>query len=682
MAATTERIILDPSEVATSRTALDITPWIDFEGIDWGEAAIDTFMAQRERGEIPVDYTVPNREITAPLQFPGSIGGTTPITARANVQAKIALFQKEGGYLKRLTQSGGTVYADVVDATMSATSVSGWESGAGIDLEATISLTALPDFYEAERTLSDHTETTAAELVFTETSIVGDYPARVRIVVDDDQAVDQKGLIWGFRSRHYSAASTAALKYEAEALTALDTATKPALTGASGGTVVTHGTLSAGWTPVMSTNLSAGTYLTHTGSYRLWGRVYSTSGTTVQTRAVWDVGDLVNPVENDAVRLPGATNFFMVDYGEVRLDPAPVGTHRWQGQIHARGDAGAENFSVDKLWLQPLDEGAGKLTAPLNTVQGVTTFSARSEFNTESGAINGDAAAVGGNWASSGDATDVSVGSGVATRVEVSDADQYTGRYVASGVSAMTSQVVQADLKWSTGLAADGIMSSGVLARFGATSADCVTARLTTVRIGSASSTQLNLDKRASSVTTNLWTSAAFSSFAINSYYTIRVGIFANGYWFLDWGLQGAASRVASGQDDAFATGGSLASGKPGFYDSNTATTAVTRTYDNFSAWAPVADAVMFASQSAQLTTDGIFREDSTGASYGPVSVQTGDLPRLPVAGLESRTTEVLIKGSRGDLNLLSDPHTSTDYGDNISAQVFYRPCWLHVPST
>ena len=131
--------------------------------------------------------------------------------------------------------------------------------------------------------------------------------------------------------------------------------------------MVTHGTLSTNWTPVLSTNVAGTQYLTHTGTYRLYGRVYSTSGTAVQARAVWDVGDFVNPVENDAWRLPGASNFYEHDFGEIRLDAPPVGTYRWQGQIQARGDAGGENFSVDKLRLVPVGEGMSVLTAPYHS---------------------------------------------------------------------------------------------------------------------------------------------------------------------------------------------------------------------------------------------------------------------------------------------------------------------------
>lgn len=681
MAPTTEKIILDPSEVSTSRDAIDITPWIDHEGIDWGESTIDAFMAERHRGEVPVDFTVPNREIDIPLNFVRTIGGTTPVVARANIQAKVALFQREGGWIKRKVNFGGTVYADIVNASMSASSVSGVESSKDWDLEANVTLEVLPDFYEAERDLGDNTETTAAELIFTETGIDGDYPARCRIVVDDDQAIDQRGMLWGFRSRHYSSASTAALKYEAEALTAMDTATKPALAGASGGTVIRHGTVSTSWTPVMNTNLAAGTYLTHTGTYRLWGRCYSTSGTTVQSRAVWDVGDLVNPVQNDAIRMPGASNFFMVDYGEVRLDAPPVGTHRWQGQIHAKGKTGVENFSVDKLWLQPLDEGAGKLTAPLSVVQGLATYSARSEFNTESGALTGDSLAVGGAWTvvTNSDADDFSESSDTATRTAVSDAGTGAGFLVGRGITASTTNytniAAQIDFKQSAIL-----NNCGVLARV-VDSANYVAACI--APLGALGQTAFSVEQYVASSVTIL-ARVPVIVLATDTYYTIRLMVTAGGAVIAELLPQGSTKPLATltGLNSALGTGGTLATGRVGIVDYHAVATACTRTYDNFAAWVPTADAVMFASQSAQLTTDGIVREDSTGSSYGPVSIRTGDNPRLPVAGLEGRTTEVFIKASRGDLDQLADNHTASQYGDDISARVLYRPSWLHVPNT
>lgn len=674
-----ERIVLDPAEIAASnRTQLDITDWIAQAGPDWGDSTITTFMAERDRGSIPVDFTVPNRDVSLPLVFNKTTGGTTVAQARANIQAKIALFQKEGGWIKRVLNTGGTYYADVVDgATHAFSSAQGWESAQNVDIDPSISLTCLPDFYQDEITLGDHVETTNAELVFTETGILGDYPGRVRIVVDDDQGQDQRGLIWAFRSRHYDSASTARIPYEAEALGPLDTAAKAALSGASGGTVVTHGTLATNWTPVLSTNVAGTQFLTHQGTYRLHARVYSTSGTTVQARAVWDVGDLVNPAENDAWRLPGASNFYDHDFGEVRLDAPPVGTYRWSGQIQAKGDVGGENFSVDKIWLVPADEGMGVLTAPIPSTLGLATYSARDEFNQTSGTIGTKVLPVGGTWAAAGATTGDFNLSGTpnfnVTRTPTNDVAGIAagaGRFALAGTATYTNIVERIDLKNSALVAAE----HALLARYTDTSNFMLF-----YIFSSATAPQAAIYKVVAGVT-NALALVSLSALPVNTYSTLQGLVDTNGRASMWFGAQGGATTlIATAQDAVLATGGALATGKIGFWDKNGTTVADTRTYDNFQAWVPTPDAVTFASRSTQITTDGNFRLDSGGTAYGPVSVGAGDLARIPVAGLEGRTTEVFLKNSRGDFDQLPDSHTSTDYGDDVSAKVFYRPCYLNV---
>src|ERR1700729_2012816 len=100
------------------------------------------------------------------------------------------------------------------------------------------------------------------------------YPSRVRIVATNGTTIDQHGLLWGIRSAHYDAGTTAALFYEAEKLQPLSGAAGTALSGASGGTAVTHSTMPANaWIPLLSTSMTSGTVpLTHTGTYRVWAR--------------------------------------------------------------------------------------------------------------------------------------------------------------------------------------------------------------------------------------------------------------------------------------------------------------------------------------------------------------------------------------------------------------------------
>lgn len=669
-----EKITLDPSQVATSRTELDITDWIAAEGADWGDAEISAFLAEQQRGEVPVDFRVPNRTVEIPMVLVAR-GGTTAVTARQKIQQKFALLQSEGGWLKRITAAGGTVYADVVGATFNATSVSGVESTQQVEFEAHATLELIPDFYGDETTLGDHTETTNPELVFTETSIAGDYPGRVRVVVDEDQGQDQRGLIWAFRSKNYDSASTAALKYEAEALGPLDTAAKAALSGASGGTVVTHGTLSTNWTPVLSTNIAGTQFMTHQGTYRLWIRYYTTSGTTVQVRGVYDVGDLVNPVELDSFRVPGASNFYVKDLGEVRLDKdaIPSSTHRWGGQIQAKGDVGGENFSVDRVWLVPVDEGMSVLTAPLLTTIGAATYSARSEFNTESGVITGDSLAVGGTWTGAGDADDFSVAGGLATRTAVSDTATHSGfgRLITASTPTLGVTFVQVDFASSALGLGSLVLFQGVLLRYVDSSNYVWAAYAQNLQ-------KVRLFSRTGGPGDTILGESQSLPVTANAYYTLRVYADAAGrmaVWFGQAGANPSAPCITYGGSSTYATGGALDDGKVGVIDWHTDATAATRTYDNFAAWVPTPDAVNFASRSAQLTTQGHYRLDSGGTAYGPVSTVQGDLPRLPQASLEARTTEVFVKQSRGDFDQLPDSGI-----DDVSARVTYRPSYLFVP--
>jgi hypothetical protein len=66
-------------------------------------------------------------------------------------------------------------------------------------------------------------------------------------------------------------------------------------------------------------------------------------------------------------------------------------------------------------------------------------------------------------------------------------------------------------------------------------------------------------------------------------------------------------------------------------------------------------DAVIYASKTAELRTEGMFRSDAGGTIYAPVSQVTGDLPRVPPSGLESRPVQVFVKPTRGDLSTLAD---------------------------
>lgn len=159
-----------------------------------------------------------------------------------------------------------------------------------------------------------------------------------------------------------------------------------------------------------------------------------------------------------------------------------------------------------------------------------------------------------------------------------------------------------------------------------------------------------------------------------NLWWGLRLTITAGGFWVGQLNVAGSQwFTIASGYDANFASG-TLSSGKVGIYDCKTDAAANIRSYGAFQAWVPGKDAVAFASQSVDLRTIQQVREDSTGTAWSPVSYVLGDLPRIPPATVDGRSTEVFLKMSRGDLQSLADPAI-----DNLSARVNYRPSWLFL---
>ena len=70
-----------------------------------------------------------------------------------------------------------------------------------------------------------------------------------------------------------------------------------------------------------------------------------------------------------------------------------------------------------------------------------------------------------------------------------------------------------------------------------------------------------------------------------------------------------------------------------------------------------------------------MFRSDSGGTVFAPVSQVTGDLPRLPPSGLESRPIQIFVKPTRGDLDTLADSGL-----DSLSVVPKVRPSFLFRP--
>lgn len=670
-----ETIILDPPEVASDRIELDITSdeiCPTAEGIDWGNAEIEAYLAEMERGSAPVDYRIPNRTVTIPL----IVRATSTYTldqARVRLQQKVSLIQREGGWLKRVTSGGATVYLDLVNASLK---LSGnWlQAHADVDHEATLTLEALPEFYEGEIVLANHSETSAAELIWTETGLRGDTPGRVRIVATNGSTEDQRGLLLGVRSRNYDSATTAALAYEAEAMTAMDTATGAVLSGSSGSgnNTIKHASLSGSWwTPIVKTDLTSGGRLTHAGRYRVFARVYTTTGdgsvAPPKVRLAWGKGADAQ-ITNDAVAVPGPSSFYVVDLGTIDCGSGDGWTGIVQGL--ASSSAGA-NLSVDRIWLLPVDECFAKLTAPQPTSLGTAPFVARDDFASlvDGTDLNGRVAPLGGTWATSGDATDFTgLDETFLFRSTTGDTNGRTAVLPGDWGAVDVGFGFSLSEEWASGL------NVKLVCRY--VDADNWLA-LEAYDFGGYQALVLHIRyKPDANPATNYYIAARAVGLRNIAYgVSFRMQALANGNVTggIYMGDTTTPIWTVAGYHALLKTGGALDSGKAGIMDISTATVG-SRYYANFYAVAADSDAVMFGSQSAELATSGMRREDSTGTAYYPIGEQVGSLPRLPVAGLEGRTTELILKSSRGDFD--QAPDTAID---DLSAQVYYRPSWLFV---
>jgi hypothetical protein len=628
----TETIVLDSTAIATGRTQLDITPWVSSEGVDWGDAAITSFMADAQMGSTVVDYRVPNRTVKIPLNL-RAVGATSFATIRQQVQAKAALMQAEGGWIMRQIDST-PLYADVMNATLhlGGSWLAAYRSA---DTDAVLTIECLPDFYGDEIALSDHVETTLPQLIFTEPLINGNYPGRVRMVVDNDQATDQHGLLWGYRSRYYSGTATAALALECESLTPINGSGGTALAGASGGSAISNFSMPyLTWVPILQTNIATGNKpLEHKGSYRAWIRAWS-NAQRPSLRLVWGVGSLSNPTTNDPVQLPGSGAFYLLDLGVIRLDPALAGTHSWYGVIQCYGTGGNDPIHLDELLFQPLDDGAGQLVAGAPTAPTWCNY----ERNPSAGADNAGIGTVA--WTSPGS---IVIGAGGNPTAVIGAGGAATHYLFATGfgfaIPASATIVGIACWMWHASTNANYAADLNI--------------RL--LKAGALTGTNM---ARTTTWWANYWETVWYPQ-------NVSGGGPGN-LWGTTWTPTDInASNFGIAFSATTGTGtGTLYLGALGLQVQFTLP----------GGFAVAQDAVLYASKTAELRTEGCWRSDANNV-YGRESNVLGDLPRLPPSGLEGRTLQVFLKESRG--NLANEPDAGID---DMSCRLYYRPSYLITP--
>jgi hypothetical protein len=314
-----------------------------------------------------------------------------------------------------------------------------------------------------------------------------------------------------------------------------------------------------------------------------------------------------------------------------------------------------------------------------------TKLLAYDTFLQSEGALSGKALPLGGNWSGAGDSGDFTViaAEDLARRTETSDADLNTGRYAVAGSEEPTSSKVSVKVHWASAAdSAAGIYRAGAFLRYsveGGEPKNWLMAYFTNHVFSppKTSSVVLCVAKRVAGTVTVLGEVTVIPKQGGPELdHTIALSASADGTWQAWAYAAGATAQptpLLTGQDSALATGGTLAKGKGGFYDAYTSATARTRTYDNFTLLAAEpAEVVLYAGKTAEIRSEGYFRQDESGDYYGELPQRGADIYLEP-EGDSGAINRIVIAARRNDIEVEADDHVT----DKISVEVRVKERFL-----
>lgn len=586
------------------------------------------------------------------------------------------------------------VPADSTLATVTFRCLSGQITGMPIDVQSgwlvkaptvTIRMTCLP-FAEGAEVTGSSTTTTDPIATVEITGVAGDVPALGRLVVTDNATQARRYVAWGLESRWYPTSSPPSLILDSASLVTTGFAgTTSTQTGAYSG--ASNNTIACSIGTQIQAIAGLGN-LSHVGQFRVMARVYIGAWVTAgpYVRLSYQTNDdqlHALPFVQVTRQGGGSTSGWnMLDLGLVTIPQAIAGTQRWTGRIEAvSGEEGPTIVKVDVLLFMPA-ERFGRARATYAYSAGVNAATDGFTAITATTVLNARVAPTGGTWATSGSTTDFTAVDGPAvgdeTETRATIGDSGNGRFAILGSTNYTNTEVGIDV-WRAGSVAFGGSKQGVIARW-TDSSNHIMAGL--IQTGITPNTSWFVIYR--------FTTAGGGPVAIGpivvltglttfgSWYRIRLIIFASGRaiaTLMDTDNNQIAEVI--GYDSNLATGGTLATGKPGFTDYAGSASASTRYYDNFYAATPAAEPmVLNSAQSIEFRHNATLREDSTGVYYGNPPEYVGSRFFVPPAGGPARKTRVAVIARRNDVMVSEDDSIA----DSLTIQPYYTPRYLVVP--
>lgn len=685
-ATSNETVTLDPPEFIQNRVELALDALgLNVVDAEWGDSDHELFLIRQEKGEIPGDRHPPNRTVT--LKLRARAKGTLSLAEiEERLQMKVGRIQDEGGWVKRIPDSSGGFSTPVgmIVHTAVLGGLSGWLRAHRKTAPAiTLVLTVGPYCYGTKETASAEFKVTEARSIEAELSEVkGTAPGLMRVRAKNEGALNWMGAICAIESRDHSSAATALLMYEAENLTLLGAAAKATRTGASGGganNVVKSGSLSANWAALLYSKISASAlHMTHTGNRRILLRLWDPNSVSskVRFKLEWRVLGSNRWISNEEQATFLSGNFSFVDLGEVRPEVATLGEQRWEFRVCARttGTIG-EEVQMDCIFPIPTEQFA--IVQEFIEIGGGGTTRWEDSFQQAEGAATGKVAPIGGTYEGFKAGTDYTVkpSKSALTRTAKGEPRIIVGSASSSTYTSFEGEVIVPGASISPSLSIQGYVFRFVDENnYLIVSFDRLMQLGPSPKFTEHQGCGIRVRKVVAGVTTFIgsFEGKTFSEFEswLNGG-ELGVLLKTNG----DFTITVNGVTLISGNDAVLKTGGALAEGRVGVYDSlgNTNPTSPERLWQQ-----PLSSTLIggeepvygtcFAGRLMEFRSEGVFRQHQTDDVWARLTPD-GFLPYAPQSGLEARAAKIIVLPSVGNFENIADSEKIKG-----TVQVFHFP--------
>jgi hypothetical protein len=506
------------------------------------------------------------------------------------------------------------------------------------------------------------------------------------LIVTDAAGQSRRYVEWGLEGPTYNAATS--LLLDSDSLVTTGTAgAQTTATGAYDPNASGNNVIQATVGPSMTALASTGS-LAHTGTFRVRARLWynGTAVTTAQAAFQWGTTEgqtFLNPV----VSFPGGS-WQDVDLGTVTIASVLAGTQGWTGTLLVAlpGTITYQPVIVDYVLLIPATAGYGRVRGTFSDTIGAVVQADPFTSITVGGALHARTAPLGsGTWVTSGVAGNdfagdklASPSNGIGQQIVRASTSDASARYAILGSTNYTNvRVAVLAAPWW-----EANDSVGVIARWTDSSnylvARWISPTFVIWQVVAGSTTQLAVR------TVNLVTVPAARVWRTINLYVYDTGrvvaqLFNGGFPSSDQDLvtAGAAPTLLAsleGQSSSLATGGTLATGKPGIYDIKTGAGNSGHWYDDFTVSIPPAENVALypSGRTLEIRHDDVIRQDSTGTYYGRPTYRGTRFLVPPGA------SRLAVKARRNDVETAPDATVT----DSTGVQVGYRTRGLVVPRT